>query len=51
MEADALIECAEVLRRVGRTDEAAGLFGEAAEIAERLGYVAARRRAQRALTA
>ena len=51
MEADALIECAEVLRRVGRTDEAAELFGEASGIAERLGYLGARRRAQRALTA
>ena len=54
MEADALIECAEVLRRVGRLDEAAALAGEAAGIAERLGYVVARRRAehaQRALTA
>ena len=54
MEADALIECAEVLRRVGRLDEAAALAGEAAGIAERLGYIVARRRAehaQRALTA
>ena len=54
MEAEALIECAEVLRRVGRLDEAAALAGEAAGIAERLGYVVARRRAehaQRALTA
>ena len=51
MEADALIECAEVLRKVGQTDEAAELVGEAAGIAERLGYVGARRRVQRALTA
>ncbi len=51
MEADALIECAEVLRKVGQTDEAAELVGEAAGIAERLGYVSARRRVQRALTA
>jgi class 3 adenylate cyclase len=54
MEADALIACAEVLRRAGRTDEAAALLADAAGVAERLGYVVARGRAeeaQRALTA
>jgi DNA-binding SARP family transcriptional activator len=54
MEADALIACSDVLRSVGRTSEAAALLGEAAAIAEQLGYVVARLRAedaQRALTA
>ncbi len=54
MEADALIACSDVLRSVGRTSEAATLLGEAAALAEQLGYVVARRRAedaQRALTA
>ena len=53
MHADALLECAEALRAVGREDEAAALVAEAAGIAERLGYVVALRRAedaQRALT-
>ena len=45
---------AQLLRSVGRTSEAATLLGEAAALAEQLGYVVARRRAedaQRALTA
>ena len=48
MEADALIACAEVLREVGRTGEAAALLADAAGSAERLGYVVARRRAEEA---
>ena len=48
MHADALLECAEALRAVGREDEAAALVAEAAGIAERLGYVVALRRAQEA---
>jgi chemotaxis regulatin CheY-phosphate phosphatase CheZ len=54
MEADALLESAEALRAAGLEDQAANLVTEAAGIAERLGYVVARRRAeaaQRALTA
>jgi hypothetical protein len=54
MHADALLECAEALRAVGREDEAVTLVTEAAGVAERLGYLVARRRAeeaQRALTA
>jgi len=53
MHADALLECAEALRVVGREDEAAALVAEAAGIAGRLGYVVALRRArdaQRPLT-
>jgi DNA-binding SARP family transcriptional activator/tetratricopeptide (TPR) repeat protein len=53
MHADALLECAEALRVVGREDEAAALVAAAAGIAGRLGYVVALRRArdaQRALT-
>jgi tetratricopeptide (TPR) repeat protein len=52
--ADALLEAAEALRAAGHEDEAAKLVSEAAEIAERLSYVVALRRAeaaQRALTA
>jgi hypothetical protein len=54
MQADALLESAEALRRARMDDEAAALVAEAARIAERLGYIVARRRAeeaQRALTA
>jgi DNA-binding SARP family transcriptional activator len=54
MQADALLESAEALRAAGLEDEAGALVAEAAGIAERLGYVVARRRAeqaQRALTA
>ncbi|HEX6699805.1 MAG TPA: BTAD domain-containing putative transcriptional regulator [Gaiellaceae bacterium] len=54
MHADALLESADALRALGLDDEAAALVAEAAEIAERLGYVVAQRRAeeaQRALTA
>jgi DNA-binding SARP family transcriptional activator len=54
MHADALLESAEALRAAGLEDEAAALVAEAAGIAERLGYVVARRRAekaQRSLTA
>jgi DNA-binding SARP family transcriptional activator len=54
MQADALLESAEALRTAGLEDEAANLVAEAAGIAQRLGYVVARRRAeeaQRALTA
>jgi DNA-binding SARP family transcriptional activator len=54
MEVDALIACAEVLRGAGSAGEAAALLADAAGIAEHLGYVVARRRAeeaQRALTA
>jgi hypothetical protein len=53
MQADALLESAEALRAAGLEEEAAALVAEAAGIAERLGYVVARRRAeeaQRALT-
>jgi DNA-binding SARP family transcriptional activator len=53
MHADALLESAEALRAARLDDEAAELVAEAAGIAERLGYVVARRRAeeaQRALT-
>jgi tetratricopeptide (TPR) repeat protein len=52
--ADALLEAAEALRAAGDEDEAAALVSEAMGIAERLGYVVARRRAedaQRAHTA
>ena len=48
MHANALLECAEALRASGRGDEAAALVAEAAGIAERLGYVVARRRAEEA---
>jgi DNA-binding SARP family transcriptional activator/tetratricopeptide (TPR) repeat protein len=51
--ADALLEAAEALRITGNEDDAATLVAEAGRIAERLGYVVARRRAeeaQRALT-
>ena len=49
MHADALIEAAEALRGAGAVDaEVGGLLAEAAEIAERLGYVVARRRAEEA---
>jgi hypothetical protein len=48
MHANALLECAEALRAAGRLDEAAPLVAEAAGIAERLGYVVARRRAEEA---
>jgi hypothetical protein len=54
MQADALLESAEALHAAGLEDEAAALVAEAAGVAERLGYVVARRRAdeaQRALTA
>lgn len=54
MHADALLEAAEALRAAGHEDDAAALVSEAARIADRLGYVVARRRAdeaQRALTA
>ena len=54
MHADALLECAEALRLSGQRSEAAVLVAEAAEIAERLGYTVAHRRAleaQRDLTA
>ena len=54
MEADVLLESAEVLRAAGRDDEAAVTLAEAAEIAETLGYVVGVARAnerQRALTA
>ena len=53
MQADALLEAAEALRVAGLDEEAAALVAEAADVAERLGYVVARRRAeeaQRALT-
>jgi DNA-binding SARP family transcriptional activator len=46
MHADALLECAEVLRAAGRAEEAAALVTEAAGIAERLGYLVALRRAE-----
>ena len=45
MHADALLECAEALRRSGQRSEAAVLVAEAAGIAERLGYIVAHRRA------
>jgi tetratricopeptide (TPR) repeat protein len=48
MQADALLESAEALRAAGLEDEAAKLVAEAAGIAERLGYVVARRRAEKA---
>ncbi len=54
MQADALLESADALRVAGHDDEAARLVSEAAGIAERLGYIVARRRAeqaQRTLTA
>ena len=54
MQADALLEAAEALRAAGLEDEASKLIAESAGIAERLGYVVAKRRAdeaQRALTA
>ena len=54
MHADALLESAGALRAAGLGYEAAALVAEAAAIAERLGYVVASRRAekaQRALTA
>jgi hypothetical protein len=54
MQADALLESVEALRAAGLDEEAAALFAETAGIAERLGYVVARRRAaqaQRARTA
>jgi DNA-binding SARP family transcriptional activator/tetratricopeptide (TPR) repeat protein len=54
MHADALLESAEALRAAGLEGEAAALVAEAAGIADRLGYIVARRRAdeaQRARTA
>jgi hypothetical protein len=54
MEADVLLESAEVLRAVGRDDDAALALAAAAAVAEPLGYVVAVARAnerQRALTA
>jgi DNA-binding SARP family transcriptional activator/tetratricopeptide (TPR) repeat protein len=48
MHADALLDSAEALRIAGHEDEAATLVTEAAGIAERLGYVVARRRADEA---
>ena len=54
MHADELLEAAEALRAAGHEDDAAALVSEAARIADRLGYVVVRRRAdeaQRALTA
>ena len=48
MQADVLLESAEALRAAGLEDEAAGLVAEAAAVAERLGYVVARRRAEEA---
>jgi hypothetical protein len=54
MEADVLLESADVLRAVGRDDDAALALAAAAAVAEPLGYVVAVARAnerQRALTA
>ena len=54
MEADVLLESAEVLRAAGRDDEAAVALAKAAAVAETLGYIVAVARAnerQRALTA
>ena len=54
MHADALLESAGALGAAGLDNEAVELVGEAAAIADRLGYLVARRRAdeaQRALTA
>ena len=48
MHADVLLESAEALRATGRESAAAALVTEAAGIAERLGYVVARRRAEEA---
>jgi tetratricopeptide (TPR) repeat protein len=48
MKADALLESAEALREAALEDEAALLVAEAAAIADRLGYVVARRRADEA---
>jgi hypothetical protein len=48
MEADALLESAEALREAGLEAESASLVAEAAAIADRLGYVVARRRADEA---
>jgi DNA-binding SARP family transcriptional activator len=48
MQADALLESAEALRTAGFKGEAAALVAEAKDIAERLGYVVARRRAEEA---
>ena len=48
MHADALLEAAEALRVAGMQAEAGALVAEAAAIAERLGYVVARRRAEEA---
>ena len=48
MHADVFLECAEALREAGHDDEAATLVGEASTIADRLGYVVARRRADAA---
>jgi hypothetical protein len=45
MHADALLESAEALRAAGHDESAAALVAEAAAIADRLGYVVARRRA------
>jgi DNA-binding SARP family transcriptional activator/tetratricopeptide (TPR) repeat protein len=48
MQADVLLESADALRVSGLADEAASLTGEAAGIAERLGYSVALRRADNA---
>ena len=45
MQADVLLESADALRAAGFDDEATAIAAEAAEIAERLGYVVALRRA------
>jgi tetratricopeptide (TPR) repeat protein len=54
MEADVLLESADVLRAAGRDEEAAAALAEAAAVAGRLGYIVAVARAnerQRAITA
>jgi tetratricopeptide (TPR) repeat protein len=48
MHADALLESAEALRAAGMQAEAGALVAEAAAVADRLGYVVARRRAEEA---
>jgi DNA-binding SARP family transcriptional activator/tetratricopeptide (TPR) repeat protein len=48
MHADSLLEAAEALRVAGREDDAAAMIGEAAGIAERLGYTVALGRAEEA---
>jgi ATP/maltotriose-dependent transcriptional regulator MalT len=45
MQVDALLESADALRATGSDDEAAGLVARAADMASRLGYVVAARRA------